>query len=60
MRVGILRFDEFDNEYHETELPIELLKDYDNLSFPLLSNRCIFGSEEEKKPIEFYVKIYKD
>lgn len=60
MRVSILRFDEFDNEYHETELPIELLKDHDNLSFPLLSNRCIFGSEEGKKPIEFYVKIYKD
>ena len=60
MRVSILHFDEFDNEYHETELPIELLKDYDNFSFPLVNHRCIFGSEEGKKPIEFYVKIYKD
>ena len=60
MRVSILRFDEVDNEYHETELPIELLKDYDNLSFPLLSNRYIFDSEEGNKPIEYYAKIYKD
>ena len=48
MRVSILRFDEFDNEYHETELPIELLKDYDNFSFPLLSNRCILVQKKER------------
>ena len=70
MIVGILRFDEFDNEYHESEIPMDNLKDNDhfhgssmnndNILFLLLSNRCIFGSEEGKKPIEFYVKIYKD
>ncbi len=60
MRVSILRFDEFDNEYHESEIPMDYLKCNDNISFPLLSNRCIFGSEDGKKPIEFYVKIYKD
>ena len=59
MRVSILRFNEFDNEYHESEIPMDYLKDNDNILFPLLSNRCIFGSEEGKKPIEFYVKIYE-
>ena len=54
MRVSILRFDEFDNEYHESEIPMDYLKDNHNILFPLLSNRCIFGSEEGKKPIEFY------
>ena len=31
MRVSILRFDEFDNEYHELEIPIDNLKDNDNI-----------------------------
>lgn len=58
MRVSILHFDEFDNEYHESEFPVDKIEGF--ALFPIVSNRCLFGSEDGNKPVEFYVKIYKD
>lgn len=59
MRVSLLCFDETTNEYNETELPVDIIEDGTFALFPIYKLKCAYGDREDK-PIEFYVKIYKD
>lgn len=59
MRVSILCFDDFSNEYIERELPLDIIKHGTFATFPIGNFKC-FSAEERDKPVPFYVKIYKD
>lgn len=59
MRVSLLHFNEITNEYDEFEFPVDDIGE-DFTLFPIVSNRCLFNTDEGEKPVEFYVKIYKD
>ena len=57
MKVSVLKWSDISNDYIESELPIDKIKDGTYALFPLC-DMMIYG-EGGNRPVKYYVKINK-